>query len=81
VTVVTVMADQELKTVREAIAKGDITWRAVWDGAEGPIATRWNVTSFPTLYVFDQRGMIRSRSVMDLRDLEALVATLLKEAK
>lgn len=78
--VVTVMADPEVKTVREAIAKGDITWPAVWDGEDGPIASRWNVEAYPTMYVLDRRGTIRS---LDVRgdDLADLVAELLKAAK
>jgi thiol-disulfide isomerase/thioredoxin len=79
--VVTVMADSELKTVRQAIDKGDMTWQAVWDGEAGPIASKWNVTRFPTLYVFDQRGIIRSRNATDGRELETIVAGLLKEEK
>jgi thiol-disulfide isomerase/thioredoxin len=81
VVVVTVMADSELKTVREAIEKGEITWRAVWDGERGPIASQWNVTAFPTLYVFDRRGITRSRNVGDGRELESLVTELLAEEK
>jgi thiol-disulfide isomerase/thioredoxin len=81
VQVVTVMADSEVKTVRAAIARGDITWRAVWDGARGPIASKWNVWKFPTLYVFDQRGIVRSRDTTDAGELESLVARLLKEAR
>ena len=79
VMVVTVMADADVKTVREAIAKGDITWRAVWDGAQGPIALKWNVTSFPTIYVFDALGITRARNVSNGPALQNIVAGLLKE--
>ena len=27
--------------------------------AEGPIATRWNVTGWPTIYILDEEGVIR----------------------
>jgi len=76
--VVTVMADHERKTVREATDKGDITWRAVWDGDRGPIVTKWNVHSFPSLFVIDQRGIIRSRDPQE-ETLAERVAELLKE--
>jgi thiol-disulfide isomerase/thioredoxin len=75
--VVTVMADREKATVQQAIDKGDITWRAVWDGERGPIASKWNVQRFPTLYVIDQRGVIRSRDA-DEGGLAELVAELMK---
>jgi thiol-disulfide isomerase/thioredoxin len=73
--VVSVMADREVKTVRDAITKGDITWRAVWDGEGGPIHSKWNITKLPTVYVFDERGVVHSR---DLADAESLVAALVK---
>jgi len=78
--VVTVMADKDLKTVRDAIDKGDITWRAVWDGETGPIASKWNVAAFPTIYVFDERGILRARTVGE-SNLETIVADLVKKAK
>jgi hypothetical protein len=70
-----------VKTIQDAIQKGDITWRAVWDGEQGPIASKWNVTQFPTVYVFDQRGIVRARDVTDQRELETLLAGLLTEEK
>jgi hypothetical protein len=75
--VVTVMAYSEQATVRQAVARGEITWRAVWDGDRGPIARRGNVRWFPTLYVLDQRGVIRSRDE-PAGGLAAQVAELLK---
>jgi thiol-disulfide isomerase/thioredoxin len=75
--VVTVMADRARATVRQAIARGDITWRAVWDGERGPIASKWNVQQFPTLYLLDQRGVIRARDPQD-NQVADLVAELLK---
>jgi RNA polymerase sigma factor (sigma-70 family) len=75
--VVTVMADSEQAAVRQAVARGEITWRAVWDGDRGPIARRWNVRRFPTLYVLDRRGVIRSRDE-PAGGLAAQVADLLK---
>src|SRR5262249_47480083 len=61
------------------VARGDITWRAVWDGARGPIMTRRNIQGLPTLYVIDQRGVIRSRDGAE--ELAELVGELLKDGK
>jgi peroxiredoxin len=70
------------ETLRKAMASEKITWRSFWDGGStgGPIATRWNVHSWPTIYVVDQNGVIRAR---DLRDdaLEKKVEELLAAAK
>lgn len=58
-----------------------ITWRQAVDGdTSGPLATKWNVNGWPTIYVLDSKGVIRHR---DLRDdeLEAAVVKLIQEAK
>jgi len=51
----------ELDTARTYPAKNGLDYRSFWDGptTRGPIATRWNVTSWPTVYVLDQEGRIR----------------------
>jgi hypothetical protein len=49
--------------VKKAIKQENITWRSWWDGGstEGPIATKWNVQAWPTIYVLDHKGVIRFR--------------------
>jgi hypothetical protein len=50
---------KQLKAVME---KEKITWRSFVDtgsAGAGPIATRWNLSSTPTFYVIDHRGIIR----------------------
>jgi thiol-disulfide isomerase/thioredoxin len=56
---VSIMADQEPATVSQAVEKGEITWTAVWDGSNGPIASKWNIESWPTLMLIDHLGTIR----------------------
>ena len=44
--------------------KENLTWRSFadqGDAGQGPIAARWNLTSTPTLYVLDARGVIRCK--------------------
>ena len=56
-----------------------ITGRQAVDGTtQGPIATKWGVRGWPTIYVLDKKGVIRYK---DLRDqaLEDAVVKLLKE--
>ena len=47
---------------RTAVADNRITWPSFADGGTtgGPIATRWSVTGWPTVYVIDHKGIIRS---------------------
>jgi peroxiredoxin len=51
--------------VRAAIEENNITWRSFWDGGSpgGPIATAWGVHGWPTIYVIDDRGVIRYTNV------------------
>ena len=62
-------SDAELETIRQAKVDERLPYRTWWDGhsqpdadivaAKGPIATRWNVTGWPTIYILDEEGVIR----------------------
>jgi hypothetical protein len=59
-----VMGDDQLTTVKESVEQGTITWPVWWDGGKpGPIATRWNVSGWPEIYVLDHQGVIRYRKL------------------
>ena len=76
-----VNTDASLDTLRQSIARGEITWRCWWDeGMTGPITTHWGIHMFPSTFVLDGRGVIRFK---DLRgdDLDRAVSTLLDEAE
>ncbi|MFM2216336.1 MAG: Thiol-disulfide oxidoreductase ResA [Planctomycetota bacterium] len=75
-SVITVMADDELASVSHAVESGDITWPAIWDGPNGPIASEWAITSYPSIYLIDRDGRI---AAVDLRDdaLDEQVSKLL----
>ncbi len=73
-------SDGDRSVVNKILAREKITWRNVIDGnTRGPIATAWNISGWPTIYVLDKEGKIRHR---DLRDdeLEKAVVKLLAEA-
>ena len=49
----------------QAVENG-ITWRSFWNGPKGtsgPISNKWNVGSWPTIYVIDPKGVIRFKNV------------------
>jgi len=54
-------SDKDRQELQKVIAKEGITWRTWWDGGstQGPIATKWNVQGWPTLYLLDGKGVIR----------------------
>ncbi len=67
--------------LRTAMKNNNITWRSFWDGGKtgGPIASAWGVRSWPTIYVVDDRGVIRYKNVRGPK-MDVAVETLLKQA-
>jgi hypothetical protein len=50
------------KQLKVVMDKEKITWRSFVDegnAGAGPIATKWNLSSTPTIYVIDPKGVIR----------------------
>jgi peroxiredoxin len=68
--------------LRDALKRENLTWRSWWDGGDtrGPIATKWNVHSWPTIYVLDHKGVIRFKGVKKKR-LDEAVDSLLAEMR
>ena len=60
-----VNSDQDRDDLKDIMKKEQITWRSFWDGGStnGPIATAWNVSGWPTIYVLDHKGVIRYKNV------------------
>jgi hypothetical protein len=75
-----VNSDADRKQLKEVLKKENITWRSFWDGGKvgGPIATRWNVQAWPTIYVLDQHGVIRAKHLRGTA-LDKKVDELLRE--
>jgi peroxiredoxin len=77
-----VNGDEKLAAATQAVTKHSIPWRSFWNGTEGaggPIARDWNVRSWPTVYVIDQKGIIRHKYLQGKRlddPLEKLVAEI-----
>ena len=59
-----VNTDESRDPVRKAMQAGEITWPCWFDGAlTGPITVAWGIRSFPTIYVLDAQGIIRSKDI------------------
>jgi len=73
-------SDRDREKLKEVLKKEEITWRSWWDGGStcGPIASKWNVTGWPTIYVLDAKGVIRYRDVRE-KKLDEAVDKLLQE--
>jgi hypothetical protein len=61
-----VNSDPDKVKLKEAMEKENITWRSFWNGpkgTDGPISNAWNVRGWPTIYVLDEKGIIRAKNV------------------
>jgi hypothetical protein len=60
-----VNSDPDRGLTREKMEREGMTWRSWWDGGgtTGPIATKWDVQGWPTVYVLDLAGVIRHKGV------------------
>jgi thiol-disulfide isomerase/thioredoxin len=77
VSILSIMADENRGDTEQAVTDGKLTWNIYWDRHRGPVATRWAVLGFPTVYVIDRNGQIAA--VGPRRDdLKKTVAELLK---
>ncbi len=76
-----VNSDKDREKLRETMKEKNITWRSFWNGEEGtrgPISTEWNVTGWPTIYVLDEKGVIRYKNKRG-DELDEALTTLLAE--
>ena len=72
-------SDGGREPLQKILKEQNITWRQAVDGdTSGPIATKWNVQGWPTIYILDAKGVIRYRDLRD-QEMENAVKTLLKE--
>ncbi len=64
---------------KRAIATKAVTWRTWMDGPTGPIATKYQISSWPTIYVLDKTGRIRFKGLRG-EELETAVNSLLNDS-
>lgn len=63
--IVGINSDRDRDKLKERMAEEGITWKSFFDGGgtRGPIASAWNVSGWPTIYVLDAEGRIRFKDV------------------
>jgi hypothetical protein len=80
-----VNSDASPAVLRKVIAKEKIVWRSWFDGGgkEGPIATKWQIDAWPTLFLIDAQGVIRhiesDGGTPDEQSINKRIDALLKE--
>lgn len=75
-----VNSDSKPETLEKAEQDENISWPSFFDGGGtgGPIATKWGVASWPTIYVLDENGIIRFKNVREKAMDDAVDALLAK---
>jgi hypothetical protein len=75
-----VNSDKDREVLKGVMTEKEITWRSWWDGGStrGPIASQFNVSGWPTIYVLDSKGVIRYKGVRGVA-MDKAVDTLLAE--
>jgi hypothetical protein len=72
-------SDGDRSAVNTILQREKITWRQAIDGTtSGPLAKRFNVRGWPTIYILDKKGVIRFRELRD-QAMEDAVVKLLAE--
>jgi hypothetical protein len=75
-----VNSDSDRAALKSVIQRERMSWRSFWDGGSihGPIASKWNVVAWPTVYVLDGEGRIRFKQIYG-EDLEHAIESLLSQ--
>lgn len=71
--------DRDKDEYRKKAKEMGVTWRSSWQGSTaGELPRAWGITSYPTIFVLDAKGVIR---YIDVRgeELEKAVDVLLAE--
>lgn len=76
-----VNSDADRDGLKRVMQKEGITWRSFWDGGSvhGPIATQWNVSGWPMIYILDGRRTIQFKTHEVGAELDRVVDSLLGE--
>jgi hypothetical protein len=74
-------SDPDLDSLEPRLVEENITWRSFWNGplgTDGPISGKWNVNSWPSIYILDHNGVIRAKNKRGA-DMDKVVDELLAE--
>jgi thiol-disulfide isomerase/thioredoxin len=75
-----VNGDDDREAAKRTRTQKGMTWRSWWGGRDGEIIRRWNVDSWPTIYVLDVKGVIRYKDVRGEK-LDQAVDELVREIR
>jgi len=82
--IIGVNSDRDREKLKARMKEENITWRSFWcgkAGTGGAIPTKWNVSGWPTVYLIDGKGVIRTKNVRAKQQLDEWIEKLVKEAE
>ena len=53
--------DEDKATLTSFLAAEKMPWNHWWDGVKGPVAKTFKVRGYPTLYLIDEKGIVRKK--------------------
>ena len=76
-----VNSDDTPENLQKQLQEENVTWPSFFDGGstDGPIATKWGVRGWPTIYVIDKKGVIRFKNVRGEKMTEAVKKLLAEQ--
>jgi len=76
---ISISADEDKADLEKFLEKEKMPWMHYHVGTEG-LVQDWNIRFFPTIFVIDQKGVIRGKNIRE-KELESKVEALLGSAK
>lgn len=75
-----VNSDKSSETVKKLVEDKTILWNSILEGGtRGPVATKWGVSGWPTVFVIDHKGIIQGKARGE--SLDKMVTKLVKLAE
>ena len=75
---ISVSADDKKETLEQFLEKEKMPWNHWWDGSRGKLTETLQIRFFPTIYVLDDKGVIRYKHVRE-KAMDDAVEELLKK--
>jgi len=77
-----VNSDANREALKPVLQQQKITWRSFWNGplgTNGPIANKWKVEAWPSIWIIDHEGVIRYRDLESTEELDRAIDKLIAE--
>ena len=76
--IIGVNSDRDREKIREVVKEKNLTWRSFWNdsGSNGKISDDYRIKGWPTIFLLDDKGVIRFKNVRGKKLDDAIVSLL-----